>query len=108
MPKRLTQQEYCNKVYECVGDKYSVISQYQNKHSPITLHCNIHNIDFSVIAECFMRGPNDIRGKCPICKTEDKTIQFQDAHTEVTCAYCGLKFIKPNSKLLNSKSGLYF
>lgn len=26
MPKKLTQEEFCQKVYDCVGDKYTVIS----------------------------------------------------------------------------------
>jgi hypothetical protein len=28
MSKRLTQEEFCEKVYECVGDKYTVIGKY--------------------------------------------------------------------------------
>jgi Zn ribbon nucleic-acid-binding protein len=45
---------------------------------------------------------------CPYCKEEDIKARYQDSRTEVECAYCGIKFFKKNSKLENSKSGLYF
>ena len=106
MPKKLSQKEYCQKVYECVGDKYIVVSEYKNKRSPITLKCNIHNVEFTVTAECFMRGPEDVRGCCPECAKENNMAKYN--RTEVECAYCGIKFMKKNSKLNNSKSGLHF
>lgn len=107
MPKKLTQEEFIQKVQDCVGDKYSVISEYQGKRNPVTLLCNIHNKNFTVTAECFMRGSKDIRSCCPLCSEEKKNKKFEQQRTEVTCAYCGKSFIKPNSKL-KSKSGLYF
>ena len=94
MPKKLSQKEYCQKVYECVGDKYTVISEYKNKRSPITLKCNIHNVEFTVTAECFMRGPEDVRGCCPECAKENNVAKY--SRTEVECAYCGIKFMKKN------------
>lgn len=106
--KKLTQTEYEQKVKECVGDKYSVIGKYQGKAKPILMHCNIHDIDFSVNAECFMRGPNDIRGACKQCIEDEATKRFKDSRVNVECAYCGKQFAKIKSKLPNSKSGLYF
>ena len=61
MAKKLTQEEFIRRVQNCVGDKYSVISEYQGKSKPITLKCNIHNQEFVANAECFMRGSKDIR-----------------------------------------------
>jgi ribosomal protein S27E len=55
-----------------------------------------------------MRGTKDVRGKCPICAKEEKDFKLSETRTEVTCAFCGIKFLKPNSKLANSRSGLYF
>ena len=107
MPKKLTQEEFIQKVKDCVGDKYSVISEYQGKRKPVTLLCNIHNTKFIATAECFMRGSKDIRSCCPVCLEEKKNKKFQQQRTTVECAYCGKVFSKPNSKL-NSKSGLYF
>lgn len=108
MAKKLTQQEFEIKVFNCVGNKYTVISEYLGKTKPITLHCNIHNINFTVNAECFMRGPKDIRCKCPKCSEEQSQKQKLDIRTKVKCAYCGKEFLRLNSKLNNSKSGLYF
>ena len=108
MPKKLTQEEFKNRVYECVGDKYSVIGEYQGKSNPVLFHCNIHNHDFYASAECFMRGPKDVRSSCPVCAEEAKKERFKEHQTEVECAYCGKKFMKSNSSLSNSRSGLYF
>lgn len=46
MPKKLTQEEFNQRVYDCVGNRYTVISEYQGKAKPVMLHCNNHNIDF--------------------------------------------------------------
>ena len=59
MPRKLTQEEFEQRVYECVGDKYSVVSEYKGKSKPIDLKCNIHDIVFQVSAECLMRGPSE-------------------------------------------------
>ena len=97
--------EYESKVKECVGDKYSVIGEYKGRTKPILMHCNIHNIDFSVNAECFMRGPDDIRGSCPSCLSENK---INKNRVKLQCSYCGEYFFRIKSKLDNSKNGLYF
>ncbi len=104
MGRKLTQEEYEQRVFDAVGDKYSVVSEYKGKTKPIQLHCNIHNINFEATAECFMRGPNDVRTKCPQCYQE-----FLDKNkVELVCAYCGKKFKRGVSELNKSKSGLYF
>ena len=108
MPKKLTQKEFEERVYNCVGDKYTVISEYKGKTKPITLYCNIHKIEFTVSAECFMRGQKDIRGNCPKCQEEAREERFKDQRIEVKCAYCGKKIIRPLNKVQNSKSGLFF
>lgn len=108
MPKKLTQEEYEARVFECVGDKYKVLSEYQGKTKPVKLFCKEHSIEFSTSAECFMRGSADIRGMCPQCKVEKKQFQHAESRVELKCAYCGETFIRAKSKLENSKSGLYF
>lgn len=108
MPKQLTQQEFEQRVASCVGTLYTVISPYRGKRYPITLRCNKHNVEFQANAECFMRGPNDVRCSCPECSAEKKDERFSDSRTKVSCAYCGKEFMRANSKISNSKSGLYF
>ena len=39
-----------------------------------------------------MRGPNDIRAICPLCKKGEQKERFKDFNTDVTCAYCGKIF----------------
>lgn len=108
MANKLTQEEYENRVKDCVGDRFTVISQYLGKTKPITLHCNIHNIDFTVAAECFMRGKNDIRGNCPKCSEDAKNKRYENNRINVKCAYCGKEFHIQKSHADKSKSGLYF
>lgn len=101
---RLTQQEYEQRVFNCVGDKYTVISEYQGKSQPITLKCNLHEVIFTCTADCFMRGPKDIRSSCPECSKEKRTSN----RTIIICDYCGKEFFRSPSKIQNSKSGLQF
>lgn len=108
MPKKLTQKEFEQRVFNCVGDKFSVISEYKGKNKPIELMCNIHNQKFIVNAECFMRGSQDIRGNCPICIQERQKDKFEQNRTEVICVYCKKPFLKLTSRLVYSKSGLFF
>lgn len=106
--KKLTQEEYEDRVRECVGDKYSVVGEYKGKYKPILIHCNIHDIDFSVVAECFMRGANDIRGSCPKCSEDTKTDKLKDFRTNVECAYCGKSFIKKKFKFIKLSKWFVF
>ena len=109
MPKKLTQEEFIERVNKAVGEnKYTVISQYQGKSKPVTLKCNLHNEEFTVSAECFMRGTKDVRGSCPICSEEIKNKQLESLRFTTNCAYCGQEIIRSKSKAENSRSGLYF
>ena len=108
MGRKLTKDEFEEKVRQCVGDKYSVVGEYQGKTKPVLMHCNIHNVDFSVTAECFMRGEKDIRGACKKCHEDIINSKFKNSRENVMCAYCGKIFTKSKSKLVLSKSGLYF
>lgn len=104
MARKLTQKEFEQRVYEAVGNKYTVISEYKGKNKPITLHCNIHNIDFIATAECFMRGAKDVRASCPECSQD----RLNKDKVELTCAYCGKKFLRSKSNVTKSKSGQHF
>lgn len=46
MPKKLTQEEFVQRVYNCVGDLYQVISEYQGKTKPVMFKCTKHNFEF--------------------------------------------------------------
>ena len=106
MPKKLTQEEFEEKVTQCVGNQYKVVSKYLGKRYKISLECLKHDIIFSGLAECFMRGPTDVRLECPECRKE--RIESSDNYTSLTCSYCGVNFRREKRKLSGSKSGLYF
>lgn len=109
MPKKLTQEEFIERVNKAVGEnKYTVISQYQGKSKPVTLKCNLHNEEFTVSAECFMRGTKDVRGSCPICSEIAKSQQYENCRFTTNCAYCGKEIVKNKSSAEKSKSGLFF
>lgn len=109
MPRKLTQEEFIERVNKAVGEnKYTVISEYQGKSKPITLRCNLHNKEFTVNAECFMRGTKDVRSSCPICSEEVKNKELEKSRFTTNCAYCGQEIVRSKSKAENSRSGLYF
>lgn len=103
MPRKLTQQEFEQKVYDLVGDAYTVVSTYQGKTKPVQIRCNLHNLIFTCGAECFMRGKNDIRSSCPECSK----ITAEKKLNKFVCDYCGKKFLRAPSKS-DTKSGLHF
>lgn len=106
MSKKLTQKEFEQLIEENFGNKYSVVTLYTGTRKPITLHCNIHNTNFTANAECFMRKEISIKSDCPICAIERR--KKQNTLSECICAYCNQKFYRNPSKLLRSRSGLYF
>ena len=111
MPKALTKEEFKERLFKAVGNKYSLKDDefpYKNKYSTLIFHCNIHNIDFTAAAECFMRGPDDVRSSCPKCSEERDNKKRIDNRSLIKCAYCGKEFEGLTSRLINSKTGLYF
>lgn len=101
MPK-LSQQEISTRIFNNSNGRLQLISNYYGKNQNVKLHCIIHDLDFEVSGDAASRTP--LRCNCPKC-TKDKV---QEKQIELKCAYCGKKFFRANSKLENSKSGLYF
>ena len=100
--KRLTQEEFQQRVFEKVGSKYSVIGEYKGRRTKILMKCNIHNVEFLVDPTSFLRNTNTtVSDKCPECIALHERLVL-------VCAYCGKKFTRAPSKMNNSKSGLYF
>ena len=103
MPKKeLTQEEFTKRVYEKVGDKYSVVGDYKGRRTKVLMRCNIHNTEFMVDPTYFLRRRNKtVSDKCPECKGSHNK-------QKLICAYCGIEFYRPPSKINNSKSGFHF
>ena len=108
MGKKLTQDEFKQRVKDRVGDKYSVIGEYKGKKYPILIKCNIHEIEFTASADAFMRAKNDVRCNCPKCFEEERNKKKEETSVLVQCAYCDKEFWKSPSSLNNSKSGFHF
>ncbi len=94
------------KIWRTSNQRFKLKSEFKGRNYPVTLFCVKHQIDFVVSGDAAGRDP--IRCNCPECSKELKQKQYEKTRTEVTCAYCGKKFFKANSKLQLSKSGLYF
>lgn len=104
---KLTEEEIKQKVFNNTLQTCEYVSNYENSNSTITVKCIKHNIVFQTKWEN-VRRDNRAHHICPLCQEEDKNKKYENSRTEIECAYCHKKFIKPNSKLENSKSGLYF
>lgn len=96
-----------NKAYQNSLNTCHYVDGYENRYSLITLHCDIHNIDFQTKYENIARD-NRKHHVCPMCQQDDRDIKNADKWTTLTCAYCGQQFDKKISRLEGSKSGLYF
>ena len=100
--KRLTQEEFAQRVYEKVGNKYSVIGEYKGRRTQVLMKCNIHNSEFLVNPTIFLRHTTKtVLDKCPDCNVAHQP-------QKLICAYCGITFFRSPSKISNSKSGLHF
>ena len=106
MPK-LTNEEIQQKVFQNTLETCDYISGYETANSIIKIKCRKHQYEFETKWENVRRA-NRAHHVCPFCIQEDKNEKWKDNRTEVECAYCHQKFFKQNSKLDNSKSGLYF
>lgn len=105
MAKKLSNDEFAERVRILSNDKYHVQSDYKGKRKKVKILCEKHNVEFECLAECFMRGTDDVRAACPICNDEEK---YSSVRQKIICAYCGKEFVRSNSKCENSKTGLMF
>ena len=100
------EENFQQAIKDLFEDDYTLMTPYKGRYEKVTLHCNIHNVDFTANADCFMRGKEDIRSRCPECSA---ILRHQRLNSiECTCAYCGKFFYKSESKIKQSKSGLLF
>ena len=107
MAKILTLEDVKNKVFKNTLNTCEYISGYENSKSYIKIKCLKHNYIFQTKWENVRRDtrPHHV---CPYCQEEDKNNKYNQNRTIVKCAYCNKEFIKNNSSLKNSKSGLFF
>ena len=95
------------KVWQNSLNTCEYVSGYENSNSIILVHCTKHNKDFYTKWEN-VRRDNRAHLICPDCLAEQKELNKMSNREELVCAYCGKSFFRLKSKMLNSKSGLYF
>ena len=108
MGKRLTNEEFIQRVSEATDDKYVPLTAYINKTAKMKFLCTEHNLEFEATAECFMRGKNDVRGICPECYKEKIDARLENVRELVQCDYCGKEYTLAQSKANRSITGLHF
>ena len=106
MPK-VNIEDVKQKVYKNSLETCEYLDGFENTSSIIRVRCIKHGNVFKTKYEN-LRRDNRAHHICPQCKEEDRLLVREKDATWVECAYCGTKFLKPNSKLNRSKSGLYF
>ena len=104
MPKKLTNQDYQQKLDTFSNGNYLLVSNYNGKTKPVDIKCQKHNVIFTVTAECFMRPTS--RGKCPKCLEEERKQRYLVNRTLVKCSYCGKEFYEQYIEYLKLKTEL--
>lgn len=94
------------RIWRTSNQRFQLKSVFKGRSQPVVLFCVKHQIEFTVSGDSASRDP--IRCNCPECSKELRQKRYENTRTEVVCAYCGKKFLKANSELSLSKSGLYF
>ena len=98
MPKKITQQEFVNRVKEYTQDTVEVIGTYVNKRTPVTIKCKIcgHKWNISPASFCPSATKEYSFKGCSECKYE---------HT--VCSYCGKEIRRLKSDLKTSSGYVY-
>lgn len=104
MPK-LSEEVVKQKVFLNSLETCEYISGYETAQSTIKVRCIVHNLTFETKYEN-VRRDNRKHYICPKCKKE-KLVE-DSLKVECECAYCHKKFMRSESKIGNSKSGLLF
>lgn len=104
---RINIEKIQEKVFNNSLQTCNYVEGYENSNSTITVKCIKHNHIFQTRYENVKRD-NRAHHICPICQKEDVENKYENLRTNVKCAYCGKEFIKTNSRLSKSKSGLCF
>ena len=90
MPKKLSQEEFNQRVKIYTQDTVNVIGEYVNRRTPILIQCKTCNHKWQVSPTSFIESEH--KGYsfvgCPKCK-----------YAKVTCSYCGKEFERLKSKI---------
>ena len=98
MPKRMSQEEFEQRIKDYTNDSVIVSSEYQNKRTKVKIKCKVCGYEWE-ISPCSIMPSNtkqySFQG-CPECKYE-----------QIECSYCG-KQIKRLKSDIKTKSGFNY
>jgi 5-methylcytosine-specific restriction endonuclease McrA len=98
MPKKMSQEEFQQRIKEYTNDSVIVISEYQNKRTKVKIKCKTCGYEWE-ISPCSIM-PSNIKQHsfqgCPECKYE-----------YLICSYCGKQIRRLKSEII-SKSGFNY
>jgi 5-methylcytosine-specific restriction endonuclease McrA len=100
MPKKLTHEEFCERVKEYTNDSVDVVSPYINKRTPVDIKCKVCNHIWQISPATLT--PNNMKtykfNGCLECKYE-----------EAECEYCHKVFKRLKTKLnKKNKTGFVY
>lgn len=99
MPKRMTQEEFENRVKEYTNDTVKVIGQYINKRTKVLVECKVCGYQWTLSPSTLMPSSTSLHtfNGCVECLYETKE-----------CAYCHQPIKRLKSDLKENKSGLVY
>ena len=96
MAKTLTTEEVAQRIKETFKQDVELVSEYQSRRNPITLHCNDCGYEWSTMAGCVLYGE---KHECINCGLHTKQVNI------FYCANCGKELNRRDSAVKKNKSG---
>ena len=101
MPKKLTQEEFLDRLNKYTNNKVSLLTPYINKRTKVTVQCKECLFKWEISPQSLTPSEQYNFSGCPRCvKNQLREI--------VKCDYCGKEFEKLKSELAKSKSGYHY
>lgn len=95
MAKRLTNEEFLNRLNDYTNNSVELLTEYKNKKTKVLIKCKKCNYKWE-ISPTRLYGNYHFDG-CPQCK-----------YTEIECSYCGKRFSRLKSEIRNTQSGFHY
>jgi hypothetical protein len=93
---KITSKQFKDKIFELVGDEYTVLGEYKNSYTKVKMKHNVCGHEWKVYPSNFLRGT-----RCPKCihsKGEDKIERYlieKDIKYETQKTFKDLKHFRP-------------
>lgn len=93
---QLTHQEFCDRVYQKVGSKYTVVGEYWKSWEKIKMKHNICGYEYEVTPNSFVNRGN----RCPRCGGSERKHKLQYRKDITFTGYYVYRFLDENYKTL--------